>query len=309
MASTKTLHKPPLENNLLSPPVLGALFSIYIIWGVTNLGNRFALESYPPFMLVALRLFLATLILIGFLKIRGVSFPPMSQMLSAMLIGGLMFGGRSGFIAFAQHQGIGTGMLALGLATIPLWAMVFAFILGYRPGKLELVGLAVGIFGIVILNIGNDMQSQPFAIVLLLLAPMTWAFGSMYSIHLTLPDGFMATAFQMLGGCVVLFVMSFLQGEQFPPDPTMRATAALIVLSVFGTLVAFSAYMYLVQTVSPGLATSYAYVNPVVAVIFSVIFLGESFPPTGIVAMVVIGIGVILVMVGKSQIVKQKNIA
>jgi len=301
MASKNTTNKLPFGISLPSTPVLIALFSIYVIWGATNLGTRFALESYPPFMLVALRLLFATMILIGVLKGRGKSFPPMSQIVSAAFIGALMFGGRSGLLAFAQSQGIGTGMLSLGVATVPLWAMLFAFIFGYRPSKLELVGLAIGMCGMAILNMGNDMGAQPFGAVVLLFAPMVWAFGAMYSKELTMPEGFMATAFQMLGGCVVLFVMSLANGEQFPSNPTLQATGALIFLSIGGTLIAFTAFMYLVQTVSPGLATSYAYVNPIVAVVFAVFLLGESMPSTAIVAMLVIGAGVVLIMMGKSQ--------
>lgn len=301
MASNHPTNKPPLKISMPSTPVLIALFSIYVIWGATNLGTRFALESYPPFMLVALRLFFSTMILLGVLKGRGESFPPMSQIAGASFIGALMFGGRSGLLAFAQSQGIGTGMLSLGVATVPLWAMLFAVVFGYRPSKLELVGLAVGMCGMMILNMGNDMASEPVAVLILLFAPMVWAFGAMYSKELKMPDGFMATAFQMLGGCAVLCVLSLVNGEQFPSNPTVQATGALIFLSIGGTLIAFTAFMYLVQTVSPGLATSYAYVNPVVAVVFAVFLLGESMPPTAIVAMLVIGAGVVLIMAGKSQ--------
>ena len=291
----------PSRLKLPSRPVILALLAIYFIWGATNLGNRFALESYPPFMMVALQLFFALLILMGVLKGRGISFPPRSQMMNALFIGALMFGGRAGLLAFAQDQDVGRGMMSLGVATVPLWAMVFAFVFGYRPSKLELVGLAIGMFGIVILNMENDLQAQPLGTIVLLFAPMVWAFGAMYSKQLTMPDGFMSTLFQMMGGCFVLFVMSFLKGEQFPSAPSVSATLALIFLSIGGTLIAFTAFTYLVQVVSPGLATSYSYVNPVVAVIFGVLLFEQSMPPTGIIAMLVIGVGVVLVMIGKSK--------
>ena len=296
-----TSMKLPLKMPQPSLPIVLALFSIYVVWGATNLGTSFASESYPPFMAVALRLFFALFILLGILKGRGIPFPALNQMLNAAFIGALMFGGRSGLLAFAQQQDLGSGMMSLGVATVPLWAMFFAFIFGYRPGKLELVGLAIGMFGMVILNMGSDMQAQPLGAIVLLFAPMVWAFGAMYSKELTMPDGFMSTVFQMIGGCVTLFVMSLLQGEQFPTAPTAQATAALIILSIGGTLIAFSAFMYLVQHVSPGLATSYAYVNPVVAAVFAVIFFEQSMPPTGILAMLVIGAGVAFVMIGKSR--------
>lgn len=298
MTSPDTAHNARLGMNT---SVILALFSIYVIWGATELGNQFARESYPPFLLVALRLLFAWLILLGVLKVQGIAFPSMRKILNALLIGGLMFGGRSGMTAFAQGQGLGFGMLSLGVATVPLWAMIFAFSFGYRPSRLEIIGLIVGMFGMVILNIGNDFQSEPLAVIILLFAPMIWAFGSYYTKQISLPDGFMATAFQMMGGCIVLFVMSFLRGEQFPTNPTMNATVALFFLSIFGTLVAFSAYMYLVRVVSPGLATSYAYVNPVVAGVLSLILIGDPISITTMIAIAVIGAGVILVMMGKSK--------
>ena len=291
-------------SSLFNSSVIIALFSIYVIWGATELGNRFALESYPPFLLVALRLLFAWLILLGILKIRGVAFPALRQMINAMLLGGLMFGGRSGLVAFAQGQGLGFGMLSLGVATVPLWAMIFAFSFGYRPSRLEIIGIILGMVGMVILNMGNDFQSEPLAVIILLFAPMVWAFGSYYTKQVSLPDGFMATAFQMMGGCAVLFVMSVLRGEQFPTAPTVNATVALIFLSILGTLVAFSAYMYLVRVVSPGLATSYSYVNPVVAGVISLFLIGDPISPTVMLAIAVIGAGVALTMMGKSRLLQ-----
>lgn len=302
MASANTSPQSPLSIKLPPRPVLIALFSIYVIWGATNLGNRIALESYPPFLLAALRLLLAVTILMGFLKIRGDEFPSMNRVLNAVLIGGLMFGAQSGLVAFARQQGLGLGMLSLGVATVPLWAMIFSFGFGYRPSLLEVIGLLVGMVGMVFLNVGNDFESQPIAIFILLLAPMIWAFASMYTKQIKMPKGFMGTGFQMMGGCAVLFVMSLLSGEQFPTNPSINATVALIFLSVLGTLVAFSAYMYLVQVVSPGLATSYSYVNPVVGAVFGFFLLDNPISSTAILSIIVIGAGIALVMMGKSNL-------
>lgn len=304
MASTNTSQKLPFSIKLPSSQILLALFSIYFIWGATDLGNRFALESYPPFLLVALRLLLAMIILLGFLKVRGVPFPPTKQIFIALVIGGLMFGGRAGLVALARQEGLGRGIILLGEATVPLWAMVFAFFLGYRPGKLEIAGLVIGIFGMAILYMGSGMQFQPFGVILLLFSPMFWALGSMISTRVSIPQGFMGTAFQMVGGCISMFVLSFLKGEQFPANPTVGATLALILLSVFGTLIAFTAYMYLIQIVSPGLATSYSYVNPIVVIVLGAIVLGEAFPSTGIPAIIVIFISIVLIMLGRSKIIE-----
>ncbi|MEO1668022.1 MAG: drug/metabolite exporter YedA [Chloroflexota bacterium] len=281
--------------------VVIALFCIYIIWGATNIGNRVASESFPPFLLLGFRLLLATIFLMGYLKFRGVPFPSERLILNAMVIGALMFGGRAAFLAFARSQGVGAGLLGIGVATIPLWAMMFALIFGYRPGRLEILGLIVGIVGIALLNIGNTMQFQVAGILALLFAPMTWAFASYYRTEIAMPRGFMATAFHMLGGCITLLALSVATGEQLTSAPSLQSTMAFLFLSLPGTLIAFSAYTYLLDTVTPGLATSYAYVNPVVAVIFDAMLSGVRLQPAGIAAMVVIAVSVVLVMVGKSQ--------
>lgn len=300
MASQSTPNPSPLPDSLLSRSVFGALFAVYIVWGATSLGTDIALESYPPFMLLAMRLLLASVILIAFLKIRSMSFPSSREALIATAIGGLMFGGRAGFLTFAQQQGLGFGMISLGIATVPLWALIFSYFWGYRSSKPELLALVIGMAGMAILTAGSDFVAQPVALAILLFSPMIWAFGSMSSKYVTMPSGLMSPAFQMVGGCVVLVVMSLLRGEQFPTEPSLPATTAFLFLAVLGTLVAFTAYMYLVRNVSPGLATSYAYVNPVVAVIFEVIVIGETLPPTAILALIVIATSVILLMVGRS---------
>jgi len=301
MASIKTLPKSDFRLSLPPLPVIGALLLVYVIWGSTYLGGAIALESYPAFILVYTRLLIAIVILLALLKFRHVPFPPFRLMLNAVLVGGLMFGGGAGLVAFAQQNGVASGLASLGVAAVPLWATIFASIFGYRPSRLEVVGLVVGISGVGILNLEQGMQSQPLGATALLVGPTLWAFGSMFSNRLTMPKGLMGTVFQMLGGSIVLIMMSILSHEQFPTEPSLGSTAALVLLAIFGTLIAFSAYMYLVRTVRPTLATSYAYVNPVIAVILGIVLLAEQISPTGILAMVVIVTGVILLMLGKHQ--------
>jgi len=307
MASIKSSHKPKFGISLPTPLVMIALVVVYIIWGSTYLAGAFALESFPPFMLVGIRLFVAILILFTVLMARRIPFPPRRQMLNAGIIGGLMFGGGAGLVAVAQGMGVASGLASLAVAAVPIWATIFASFLGYRPTSLEMIGLAVGIGGVALLNMENGLQSQPLGALILLIGPMLWAFGSMMSNRLTMPKGFMGTAFQMTGGCVVLMILSFLSGEQFPSEPSTISTIALVYLTIFGTLVAFSAYMYLVRTVRPALATSYAYVNPVIAVVLGMTLRAELITPLGILAMVVIITGVVLVMMGKQKTEKVKT--
>ena len=301
MALTKTFRNSTSNITLPPVPVMTTLFAVYIIWGSTYLGGAIALQSYPPFMLVAIRLFIALVILLIVLKLKHTPFPPIRQMINAAVIGCLMFGGGAGLVAFAQQQGVASGLASLGVAAVPIWATIFASLFGHRPSRLEIIGLVIGIMGVAILNMENGMQSQPTGAIALLIGPMLWAFGSMSSNRVTMPKGLMGTVFQMTGGCSILIIMSFINGEHFPADPSLGATLALLLLAIFGTLVAFTAYMYLVRTVRPTLATSYAYVNPVIAVMLGIILLAEQITPTGLLAMVVIVTGVVLLMLGKHQ--------
>ena len=302
MTLVKTPFKPGLRIHL--PPSLSvaiALLAIYLIWGSTYLGTAIALESYPPFMLIAFRLLVSIAILLPSLKRRPAAQLSTRQILNAAVTGGLMFGGGAGLVALAQDLGVASGLTSLAAAAVPIWAALFAFFVGHRPGALELVGLMIGIAGVALLNMENGMQAQPLGAIVLIIGPMVWAFGAVMSNYLSMPSGRIGIALQMAGGFMALALISLLRGEQFPSAPSLTATAALAYLALFGTLVAFSAYMYLVRTVRPALANSYAYVNPVIAVMLGIWFLSEPVSAVGILAMAVIVAGVILVMIGKSR--------
>lgn len=302
MTLAKTLFKPGLQIHL--PPTLSvaiALLTIYLIWGSTYLATAIALESYPPFMLIAIRLLVSIAILLPGLKRRQSAQLSPRQILNAAVTGGLMFGGGAGLVALAQDLGVASGLTSLAAAAVPIWATLFAFFVGHRPGALELVGLMIGIGGVALLNMENGMQAQPLGAIVLIIGPMVWAFGAVMSNRLAMPSGRLGIALQMTGGFMALALISLLRGEQFPIAPSLMATAMLAYLALFGTLVAFSAYMYLVRTVRPALANSYAYVNPAIAVMLGIWFLSESVSAVGVLAMAVIVAGVILVMIGKSR--------
>ena len=301
MARSKSLGKPTPSIPIPPLPVIAALLAVYLIWGSTYLGGAVALQSYPPFMLTAIRLLGSLVILLAALRLRRTARPTRREITHALITGALMFGGGAGLVALAQDLGVASGLASLGVAAVPIWATIFASFFGHRPQMLEGLGLLIGIAGIAILNLENGMQAQPLGAFVLLLGPMLWAFGSMLSNRLPLPAGLSGTFFQMIGGCIALLLLSALRGEQFPAAPSLLATASLVYLTVFGTLVAFSAYMYLVRTVRPALATSYAYVNPVIAVILGIALLAEPLTAVGILAMTVIVTGVVLVMFGRSR--------
>ena len=303
---TTLATKKPIVPSMPGMSVLFALLAIYIIWGSTYLGIRIAIESFPPFMLTSIRLFVAGSLLLLTLLVRGTKLPTWEQARNAALVGGLMFGGGMGLVAFSE-QWVASGLAALAVATVPIWAAIFTGIWGRWPGGLEWVGLIVGLLGVGLLNLEGGMQAHPLGTIALLIGPMGWAFGSMWSRRLSQPEGFMGTVIQLFGGGFVLFIMSLIAHESLTETPSTSSLFALAYLTFFGTFVAFSAYMYLVRTVRPALATSYAYVNPVIAVLLGVVLVAENITSVGILAMVVILTGVGLLALGKEGHSKEQD--
>jgi drug/metabolite transporter (DMT)-like permease len=270
-----------------------ALFALYLIWGGTYLGMRIALQSFPPFLLAGVRFLIAGSILYVFLRARGGSAPTRAQWIGSALIGILLLVGGNGGVVFAE-QWVASGLAALGLAAIPLWAALFSGLFGRWPNRKEWLGLGIGFIGVVLLNLENGFSANPLGAIALLIAPMSWAFGSIWSSRLPLPKGLMASAAQMLTGGVVLIMLGLALGERVTSVPAAGPIWAMLFLIFGGSLVAFSAYGYLLIRVRPALATSYAYVNPAVAVGLGALFAGEKLTPVGLIAMLTILTGVCL---------------
>ncbi|MDQ7037029.1 MAG: drug/metabolite exporter YedA [Anaerolineae bacterium] len=284
----------------ISIPVLLALLIVYIVWGSTYLVIRFTIDSIPPFMLTGGRSFLAGISLVAIALMRKQTIPSKAQTWNAILVGAIMFGGGAGLVAFSEKW-VESGLTALGVAATPIWAAIFVGLWGKWPNRLEWIGLLIGLIGIVILNMENGMRGNPIGAMALIVGPMMWAFASMWSRRLNMPDGFMSAAFQLLGGAFVLVFISYFTGESMTTFPTKQAVFGFFYLTIISSLITFTAYIYLVRTVRPSLATSYAYVNPVIAVMLGVFFADESITTTGIVAMIVILTGVALLAFGKER--------
>ncbi len=274
--------------------IILSLISLYFIWGSTYLGMRIALEGFPPFLLAGVRFLIAGGILYAILRVRGTPAPGRKQWAGAAVLGALLLVGGNGGVVFAE-QWVASGLAALGIAAVPLWTVLFFGLWGRWPRRLEWLGLGLGFVGVVILNLENGLRASPIGAIVLLLAPMSWGLGSAWSQHLPLPKGLMSSAAQMLTGGLLLMLMSFAFREGMPHIHTVRPLWAMAFLIVFGSLIAFSAYGYLLQRVRPALATSYAYVNPLVAVGLGVALAGEHITLVGLVAMLIILSGVGLV--------------
>lgn len=277
-----------------------ALLALYIIWGSTYLGIRYGLESYPPFLLAGIRFAFAGALLFGFLRLRGVAGPTARQWRNGAVTGVLLLGFGNGLVCFAE-QSVSSGVAAIAVASVPLFAAIFSGLYGQWPSVREGVGLAIGFAGVVVLNLGSSLAASKLGAIALIVAAASWAFGSIWSKHQDMPAGPMNTAVQMLCASVALLLVGFGTGEHLPAHPTLRATLALGYLVVFGSLVAFSAYLYVLKHARPAVATSYAYVNPPVAVLFGVLFAGEHAGLFELAGMAVILLGVAIITLFKQR--------
>src|SRR5215471_849641 len=278
--------------------VVLALLSLYFIWGSTYLGIRLAIESIPPLLMIGMRFIVAGAILYLVLRVRGIPSPKRSQWMGSAAVGVLLIGGGMGGVATAE-QWVPSGVAAVCIATAPLWMSLFAGLWGRWPVRTEWLGLVLGFVGVVLLNLGSALWTSPIGAIILMISPICWAFGSAWSHHLQLPPGLMASATQMLIGGVFVTIMGLVLGQRITSLPTMQSLLALLYLITFGSLIAFSAYGYVLRRVRPALATSYAYVNPVVAVCIGVAIAGEHVTRLTVVAMVVILVGVGLISLGR----------
>ena len=298
IASTPTrTEKPaaPASNRFL---ILLSLLALYIIWGSTYLAMNIALRGFPPFLMAAVRFLVAGVFLYTLLRLRGTPSPTRKEWLGAAVVGTLLLAGGNGGVAFAE-QWVASGLAAVGLAVIPLWTALFAGLWGRWPTRLEWLGLLIGFAGVILLNVGNGVWANPIGAIALLLAPIAWALGSAWSRHIALPGGLMSSASQMLVGGAVLLVLSLSLREHAPNLAITQSLWAIGFLIVFGSLIAFSAYGYLLRHVRPALATSYAYVNPLVAVGLGVLLVGEHFTLLEGIAILITLSGVGLLSLGR----------
>lgn len=277
-----------------------ALLSLYLIWGSTYFAIRIGLSSYPPFLMAAIRFLCAGAALYGFLRWRGRAAPTRPQWLNAALTGTLLLGFGNGLVCYAEQR-VPSGLAAVAVASMPLFAALFGGLYGHWPRRTEALGLGVGFAGVIVLNLGGSMSRAPLGAIALVIAAAAWAFGSVWSKRRDMPPAAMNTAAQMLTSGAVLFIFAFAVGERWPATPTLTASLAVLYLIIAGSLIGFSAYLYLLHTVRPALATSYAYVNPPIAVIVGALFAGEVVHPSDVAAMVVILAGVALIAVARER--------
>jgi drug/metabolite transporter (DMT)-like permease len=294
---TPVANAPRFSPRLL---IVLSLAALYLIWGSTYLAIRIALESYPPFVMGALRFLSAGVAVYAFQRWRGTPAPTRRQWLNCAFTGTLLLGLGNGLVCYAE-QSVSSGLAAVAVASMPVFAAAFGLMFGHWPRRLETIGLVVGFAGVIVLNFGSDLRGSPLGAIALVVASAAWAFGSLWSKRQDMPPPAMNTAAQMLTGGAALTVFALLSGESLPTAPTLNATLAVVYLAVFGSIIAFSAYLFLLKTVRPALATSYAYVNPPVAVLIGALLGGETVRLLDIAAMGVILAGVAIITLAKDK--------
>jgi drug/metabolite transporter (DMT)-like permease len=286
---------------------------IYVVWGSTYFGIAVAIETMPPFLMAAIRFALAGLILLAWDLLRNPTarrMPSVRQLRDSFIVGGLLLGIGNGFVVFGEKT-VPSGIAAILIAMMPLWFAILGWL--YFRDKLPKVvafAIAVGFAGTALLiwPVGQGANSfDPVGIVILLIAPLGWAHGSLYSIKkATLPaSGFTASGLQMLAGAIVTGVEAVIAGEpaQFHPESISTASLLAVVYLVFiGSMLAFTSYAWLLRNAPLSLIGTYAYVNPVVAVFLGSVFLHEEITVRTIIASAIILVAVAIIVAVRARL-------
>lgn len=283
--------------------VLLALLAVYAIWSSTFFALRFMVADLPPLSGSGVRFTLAGALLYAVLRARGEAGLQLRQWLLCGAIGTLMFFVGNGLIAIAAQQ-VPSGMTAMSIGTVPLFLAVMEAALGQRTEPRKWLGMALGFAGVATIGVA-DAAAPRGALLLLLVAPIGWAAASLIVRRHSgegvpsrnrLPSGPIAGAAQLMGGGVALCVGGAVRGEQFSATPGPAALIAFAYLVVFGSIVAFSCALYLLRNAPASVATSYAYVNPVLAVALGAWLGGERVSPSVMGAGALVVVGVVLLV-------------
>ena len=282
----------------IDPRLVLSLAAVYVIWSSTYLAMRIAIVDLPPLLMASLRFASAGLVLLLVALRRGAAWPSLREWLQVLPIGALLFLGGNGFVAIAQ-QSVSSGGTAVVCAMMPLFVGVLGVVTGERPTSREWIALAIGFVGITVLMGGPTLAGEPHHIAILIAAPACWALGSVLARRLAGPitnNSFMLPAMEMMTGGLALAVGGVLHGERIPVEASPTSWAALVYLWLFGSLIAFTAYNWLLRNARPVVATSYAYVNPPLAVLLGAALSGEALGLSTLVANALILAAVYLVL-------------
>lgn len=278
---------------------IASLAAVYVIWSSTYLAIAIAITELAPLLSASIRFVVAGLVMMVIAMRRGVAIPSLREWLRVLPIGALLFVGGNGFVVIAELS-VSSGGAAVVCATMPLWVGVLGFMSGERPTHREWLSLLLGFAGVLVLMGGPTLAGEPLHIALIIAAPVSWSLGSILARRLpatpATKDPFMLPAMQMLTGGAALALVAALRGERLALDASPEAWAALAYLCVFGSIIGFTAYSWLLRNARPVIATSYAYVNPPLAVAMGAVLYGESLGWSTVVANVMIVVAVMLAL-------------
>jgi drug/metabolite transporter (DMT)-like permease len=304
---------PTVERTGRGAPIWIGLLTLYLVWGSTYLAIAVAVETIPPFLMAAVRFMLAGLILLGWSVARqGREFVPPTrrEWRDSAVVGALLIGGGMGMVAFGE-QTVPSGITALLIALMPVWVAILGLaFLGERLPRLAVVGIVLGFVGVAILvgptALGGSGALDPIGLAAVMLSPIAWAAGSLFASHrASLPSRpLVATGAQMLLGGLVLTGMAAVTGEFGRVDPATFSTEsllALLYLLVMGSLVAFTVFGWMLRVAPLPLVTTYAYVNPIVAVILGALILSEPIDTRTVVAGAVIVVAVAIIVSARGR--------
>jgi drug/metabolite transporter (DMT)-like permease len=293
-----------------------ALGVVYVVWGSTYLGVKFAIDVLPPMLISCTRFLIGGSLLFLFTLLRGDRFPSMQHIRNAAFIGVLLSGVGNCAVAYAL-QTMPSGLVALLVATLPAWMILldFLFFSKEKPSFLGSTGLVLGLVGMVfLLNPTQNIGQREVAILPALVVfggSIAWAFGSIKSPYLSLPKSLQSTAIQMtVGGCFSLIMSFIFEKNQINAlqSMTQQTYLAMIYLIVVGSYVGYTAYVWLINNAPPQLTATYAYVNPVVAIFLGWIFLNERLTSRTLMASAIILSGVVLMTLGRKRKPKEIDI-
>lgn len=289
--------------------VVAALLAVYIIWGSTYLGIRIVVETIPPFLSAGMRFSLAGGALYLIAKLQGAPSPSRDAWKPAAITGGLLLLGGNGLVSWAE-QSVPSSLTAILIAIVPLWVVVIDFALpGHlRPSQGVLAGIALGLVGVAILvdpwQAGVE-HIEPVGAAVLIAASAIWSVGTIYGGRVKLKEApLLVIGMEMLAGGLILLAAGTLAGEWSAFDlgrVSQRSALAFVYLVLVGAMVGFTAYLWLIKNVPPALATTYAFVNPVVAIYVGWLVLAEPVTPRTLLAAAVIIAGVALITQARSR--------
>ncbi len=278
--------------------IIAAFASIYLIWGSTYLAIRYAVETIPPFIMGGIRFLISGALLYLWARYRGAPKPTRIHWRNAIVAGGFLLLGGNGAVVWAE-QFVPSGLTALLVSILPFWLVIIEWVRPprRRPSGAVLVGLVLGFVGIIVLagpsGLGGHGNVAPLGALVLILGSLSWAIGSFWSRDAQLPEsGLLTTGMEMLGGGALLLIVGTSTGElaHFDVHAISKASAVgLLYLITFGSLIGFTSYIWLLDKVSPARLGTYAYVNPLVAVLLGWAIAGERLSiRTGVATAIVI---------------------